>query len=1078
MTDTPAPAPAATLTLDQIFQQAITHHQAGQLPEAERRYRAILQAQPQHGDANHNLGILAVSLGQAAGGLPYLTAALETNRVHRQYWLSYLDVLAKLGRGAEARVSQAVMHREFGRYKDSAEVLQAWLAEHPQDAGAHALLAYALSLGQQESAAWQALDAALTLDATLPVVRLTHARLLLRQGKVEESLRAALAAHQSRPGDAEAQLVLATAWMAAKQDQHARPLLDGALQARPNYAEALGQRAVLKQRNGDFVGARQDAEQAVALKPHLTPLWGVVGALRHHFKDLQGAIQALEKALEGEPAAIDHLLSLGEFKQQAGQLDSAVAVLQQATEHHPTHVAAWTHLGNALHQMGRKGDARAAYTKALALAPRQAEVLSNLGFMATNEGQLDEAMAYLEQALALQPDNPVFMANHFAVLQALERHDDAEALARRMVQVAPAYVTGHLALASVLTAQKRYVEAQATLDLLPRSGAMDAKDLQQLGLSYGNLFGAQQRWGEVEAWMRRVLQATPDDRQALNMLANCLLSQGQAIDEALDIMLRSLTLEESDEAKRLFIVCVKTLPSFRANESLRQFLTHAIEQPWEMPTTCAAPSIALLKETPGLRDCIARASQAWPKRLGAQDLFGADALAALAGDRLLHAVLVTMPVCSLELECCLTMARQVMLQAVMPGEPAPAIDMAGALGFWCALARQCFVNEYVFSPTDAELLAATDLRALLVDALERGADIPQLWPVAVAAYFPLMSLAHAQRLLQRSWPDEVMAVLVQQVAEPLAERQLRQSIPCLTPIEDQVSLLVQSQYEENPYPRWVSIAATGKPKRVGAELLRLFPLSGFQPSDMFNNPEVLIAGCGTGQHSILTAQRFQAARVLAVDLSMSSLSYAKRKTGELGLSHVTYAQADLLRLGALDQRFDVIESVGVLHHMDDPWLGWRTLLSVLRPKGVMRLGFYSEAARSGVVRGRARIAERAYPPTPEGVRQCRQDLIQLDKGDSFGGVMTTIDFYSVSACRDLLFNIQEHRMTLDSIAAFLREHDLSFLGFELNPVVVAAYRQRFPEDPAATDLGRWQAYERENPDTFFGMYQFWVQKNS
>ncbi len=66
--------------------------------------------------------------------------------------------------------------------------------------------------------------------------------------------------------------------------------------------------------------------------------------------------------------------------------------------------------------------------------------------------------------------------------------------------------------------------------------------------------------------------------------------------------------------------------------------------------------------------------------------------------------------------------------------------------------------------------------------------------------------------------------------------------------------------------------------------------------------------------------------------------------GELGVE-IEYAQADILELGSLDRRFDLIESIGVLHHLADPFAGWRVLLSLLRPGGVMKLGFYSAVAR-------------------------------------------------------------------------------------------------------------------------------------
>jgi hypothetical protein len=76
-----------------------------------------------------------------------------------------------------------------------------------------------------------------------------------------------------------------------------------------------------------------------------------------------------------------------------------------------------------------------------------------------------------------------------------------------------------------------------------------------------------------------------------------------------------------------------------------------------------------------------------------------------------------------------------------------------------------------------------------------------------------------------------------------------------------------------------------------------------------------------------------------------------------------------------------------------------------------------------------------------------------------------------------LFHVQEHPATLTEIERFLQENKLAFLGFDISADVVQAYRARFPGDRAATNLAQWQLFENENPDTFVGMYQFWVQKS-
>ena len=83
------------LTIEQALQQGIAAHKEGKLQDAERLYRAILQSQPLHPDANHNLGVLAVSVNKADAALPLFKAALEANPKIEQFWLSYIDALIK-----------------------------------------------------------------------------------------------------------------------------------------------------------------------------------------------------------------------------------------------------------------------------------------------------------------------------------------------------------------------------------------------------------------------------------------------------------------------------------------------------------------------------------------------------------------------------------------------------------------------------------------------------------------------------------------------------------------------------------------------------------------------------------------------------------------------------------------------------------------------------------------------------------------------------------------------------------------------------------------------------------------------
>jgi len=578
--------------------------------------------------------------------------------------------------------------------------------------------------------------------------------------------------------------------------------------------------------------------------------------------------------------------------------------------------------------------------------------------------------------------------------------------------------------------------------------------------------------------MSKAAALLPNDAEVHFNLARSYYAQGQFM-QALNSTIQSLRIKESAANKSFFVTCVKHMQFGAGAAYVRENLPRALTEPWGRPSELAETCAMLIKLDPVIEECVTRAIRAWPQRLSPQDLFGHVDLAKVAGNSLLRTLIGVTAVCDIELERLLTSCRRGLLDTASEQKLASSdsVTFPEIFGqFYGALARQCFINEYVFELGGDESRKALALRDSLAGALQAGVPVPPIWLLAVAAYYPLYSLPESARLLDRRWTEAVQAVLVQQIAEPQLELQERAGIPRLTAIEDEVSLLVQNQYEENPYPRWINMPPPGKAMTIDARLRQLFSLVKIQPLGNRPAPEILVAGCGTGQHSITVAQNFIGARILAIDLSMSSLSFAKRKTREMGVTSIEYAQADIMKMGALERRFDVIESCGVLHHLADPWAGWRVLLSLLRPGGFMKLGFYSELARRDIVRTRAFISKQGYGSGPDEIRRCRQDMMAMTGEEDLSRIFRITDFYSTSECRDLLFHVQEHRMTLPDIESFLRENNLAFLGFEIKLNFLAAYKRRFPGDPAATNLGQWHEFERDNPDTFIGMYNFWVQK--
>jgi 2-polyprenyl-3-methyl-5-hydroxy-6-metoxy-1,4-benzoquinol methylase/Flp pilus assembly protein TadD len=561
---------------------------------------------------------------------------------------------------------------------------------------------------------------------------------------------------------------------------------------------------------------------------------------------------------------------------------------------------------------------------------------------------------------------------------------------------------------------------------------------------------------QAENLCRLALNRDPSHLRSLVLLGD-VVQQGGRNKLAVKLLSQALELDRTDAAAH-DTIAIAYQALGRTDDAVRHF-THA------MALGLRDPEI-LVRQSAAVAAPLKRLADAWPRQLRVAELLGAKGVSAMAREAMLLALLQSKVVHDLELERLLTTIRRGLLQHPIEGDRQTGDD--DGLEFFCALAQQCFLNEYVFALGDIEQAELQRVHDRIVAALKAGTEIAPLDLIVTASYLPLHKLPGASSLLTRVWPNAIERLLTQQIQESFEEETDRKDIPVLTPIDDAVSLQVQNQYEESPYPRWTAVPQIEPTTVVNflRDRLNIVPMSWPQTTV---GVDILIAGCGTGSHSIDSALRFPKARILAIDISRASLAYARRKSRALGLSNIEYGQADILKLASLGRRFDVIETVGVLHHLADPAAGWRVLLSLLRPHGLMLVGLYSATARQSLAAARAFIAERGY--SAADIRACRQELIQRF------GMPPFRDFSSTSGCRDLLFNVMEHQFTIPQIKEFLDENRLTFLGIEqLPPDVMRQFQQQFPDAGAMRDLGSWHAFEQMHPLTFGNMYFFWVQK--
>ena len=773
--------------------------------------------------------------------------------------------------------------------------------------------------------------------------------------------------------------------------------------------------------------------------PAITPMAATLAqAFRAHQAGHRSDAERLYRdVLAIEPRNHGALHLLGALMHQSGRNDEAVSLIRQAIAIEPRNPDYHYNLGSTLNASGRIAEAIEPLSKAIALKPQSPEAHFELGNAHARAGQFDAAERSLRRALDLQPANAGIMNNLGRVLLAMGRPEDAAAIWQRAVTLQP--------------------------------------DLAMLHLNIGMVRARQNRLDEAEQSLRRALAVQADYPEAVQQLAAVMISRGRAQD-ALPLLAQTLSRSESADIKATFAQCLLAVQELRPDAATRDLFRRAIEEAWVRPVRLAPLGTLMLKAHPAIGAAIRRIAGQWGKVPAAQLLPTSAEIDAVAQEPLVKSVLEAAPNCDIEVERFLTVLRAGMLERARNG------DAVGkkTLDLYASLARQCFINEYVFVETEDERQRVHALQTAIVSALRKreSAAIPQLAEpipplqlVALAAYRPLHSLEGAASLSSRSWPPSVQALLQQQVDAPLREAALRSTLPSLTPIDEQT----EEAEQPGPSPRWVKATSTLQARSLPDVVQGTLPSARPLPRDTAVTPDVLIAGCGSGESAIEAALSYGDSGVLAVDDNVEDLAYGSRQAQSLGLQRIEFARADLTKLASTGRSFDVIEASGLMKR-PDPQAALDALIPLLRPGGVMRIGLLGEAASRALIAAHDFAAQGNYQPDAEGIRLLRQNVLRQPAGNAAEAATLSAEFFAAGTCRAMFFGAQGQRLTLPKMQAVLHANGLELLGLEITPELQAKFTARFPDPAAQTDLAAWHAFEREHPDLFTSLYHLWLRK--
>jgi tetratricopeptide (TPR) repeat protein len=386
------------LTIDEALQQGVTAHKEGKVQEAERIYRAILQVQPAHPDANHNLGVLAVAVNKAEAALPLFKTALESNPKIEQFWLSYIDALIK-EKQFEAAKQVIEQGKQQGVDGEKLNSLKAQLVPIPQTENANSA-----SPSQQQ-------------------------------------LNSLLEHYQAgRYDDAEKLAVLFTKQFPTHQFSW----------------KILG--AVFRQtgRKSEAVNANQ---KSVELDTQDADAHYNLGVTLQEIDRLDEAEGSYRKAVALKSDYTEAHNNLGITLKELGRLEESEASYRQAIALKSDFVEAHNNLGNTLKQLDRLEEAEVSFRQAISLKSDYPEAHSNLGNTLLKQDRLEEAEGCYRQAIALRSDFAEAYSNLSGVLLLLSRLEEAEASLRRAIELQPDYLEARHYLGLLLFRHSQFEKA-------------------------------------------------------------------------------------------------------------------------------------------------------------------------------------------------------------------------------------------------------------------------------------------------------------------------------------------------------------------------------------------------------------------------------------------------------------------------------------------------------------------------------------------------------------------------------------------------------------------------------------------
>jgi tetratricopeptide (TPR) repeat protein len=403
----------------ELLKKGISAHRDGDLSQAQVCYNTILKEQPNHPDANHNLGVLAVGANKAELALPLFKRALEANPSIPQFWVSIIDALLHLKRFEDARhiLAQAkergIQHVKLETQLKQIEELevdtqtekfgamdQRRLSHSNAKDVPKAQLSAIVEMYKKRhfNEALQEINALIKTYPHSPALHNLGAACCNGKGDYQEAVGHCQSSIKLDPSNPEAHYNLGLIFRKSGQFLPAIKSLEDATALNENFSEAYNELGLAHQDCKQFDKAIAAFEKAITIRPDFAEALNNCGNAYLAVRDFTNAKKYFENAVSASPSNAKYLHNLGITYKSLGKVQKSIILLKQAVSQDDNYAIAFFNLGIAHIDYGEIEEARCAFQRCVSITPGYIEAHCQLLELLENTNQIDDMEKHFLQA--------------------------------------------------------------------------------------------------------------------------------------------------------------------------------------------------------------------------------------------------------------------------------------------------------------------------------------------------------------------------------------------------------------------------------------------------------------------------------------------------------------------------------------------------------------------------------------------------------------------------------------------------------------------------------------------------------